>query len=380
MLVTIGLRGSLNTAIAQQVSSADMLAHLRMFQLLLEMAETNGVFVSGGSGTTVSALAKGLDMVGSGHPLQRSLANNVARAIEKASTRFIPASAQPAEGPAGCGCPRVECSVVIDVTPQPEAEATPRKCNDCGASIVPMQRLLSAKETKALRKTPQVFVDTSWTKEKFETEVWTPLFRFTTKAEVYDRQLYRIIDGIPRPRNAGGDDEEHQQHIADEGHQQYIAGVQWICKAFAQSALRPALATGNQSSRVLVFNGEFRRSLLKAVMIRLKLPTSKYPEDVALRNAGAQFLRDACDIDRIERDLVVKVKFGMNLFGWEWLPRPNMRMRHNRYVKTRYSYVAIDRGIPALQGNSHMYMTDIIPLSKGIEEVNRSSGCNFSPV
>jgi len=368
MLVTIGLRGSLNTAIAQQVSSADMLAHLRMFQLLLEMAETNGVFVSGGSGTTVSALTRGLDMVGSGHPLQRSLANNVARAIEKASTRFIPASAQPAEGPAGCGCPRVECSVVIDVTPQPEAEATPRKCNDCGASIVPMQRLLSAKETKDLRKTPQVFVDTSWTMERFETEVWTPLFRFTTKAEVYDRQLYRIIEGLARPRNT---------ESFDEGHQQYIAGVQWICKSFAQSALRPALATGNQTSRVLVFNGEFHRSLLKDAMSRLNPRTSESPDDIALRKTGTQFLRDACEIGRIETDLGIDVKFGMNLFGWEGSARPSMRMRHNRYVKTPYSYVAIDRGIPALQGKSHMFMTEVIPLSKGIEAVN-PGGCNFS--
>ncbi|NBT26212.1 MAG: hypothetical protein EBT09_06595 [Actinobacteria bacterium] len=241
-----------------------------------------------------------------------------------------------------------------------------------------MQRLLSAKETKDLRKTPQKFVDTSWTKEKFETEVWTPLFRFTTKAEVYDRQLYRIIEGIARPRNVWGGDEEDQQHIADEGHQQYIAGVQWICKAFAQSAVRPGLATGNQSSRVLAFNGEFRRPLLKAAMIHLNMPTPEYPDDIALRKAGTQLLRDACEIDRIERDLEIKVKFGMNLFGWK--KRPSMRMRHNRYVKTPYSYVAIDRGIPALQGKSHMYMTDIIPLSKEIEEVDRSSGCNFSSV
>jgi hypothetical protein len=88
-----------------------------------------------------------------------------------------------------------------------------------------------------------------------------------------------------------------------------------------------------------------------------------------------QFLRDACGIHRIEMDLGIRVAFGMNLFGWP--RRPSMRMRHNRYVKTRYSYVAIDRGIPALQGKSHMYMTEVIPLSKMIESVN-PGGCDFS--
>ncbi len=362
VLVTVGLRGALDPETSRQVANNDLVAHLRMFRYLLEMVETNGVYVSGGPNTTVPRLVGGLEDVGVENPSVRNLANTVSRAVKNATDRFLPyaAYARNTGTDAHCGCPAIACDFVIDVTPQASSPDSTR-CLDCSARIVPLQHILHANETRFLRKCPQIFVDQEWTKDRFEQEVWKPLFRFANTAEIYDRQIYRIVEGTINSAKAADRD-------------QYIAGVKWICKAFGEAAAPHRSLAGKPSPRVLIFNGEFRRTMMKEAMKSLGQRSTDHP-DALLRCAGTQILRRECEIDRIEQDHAIKVRFGINLF--EWPGRPSPRMRHNRYVKTPYAYVAIDRGIPVFQGEPHLSMTDVIPLGRGIESVNPGA-CNFS--
>lgn len=371
MFVTIGLRGSLNRATAQPVSTDALIFHLRMFQLLLEMVETNAVFVSGGNATTVNPLSTGLDEIATGgsHQGAMKLAKAVSRAVQSSNNRFLPASAQRSAGPRECGCPAIACTVVIDVTPRPDASAEAPRCSHCNSAIIPLQKLLYASETQKLRKPAQIFVDSLWTQDQFYEVIWKPIFQYASKAEVFDRQIYRIIEGKIKSESA---DPLHEDNYG-----QYVSGIQWICRSFGSSAARYASPANAPAARIITFNGEVHRTRMKEAMRLLGQRSVDDPDDMTLRRAGTQLLRDACGIVEIEEEFGIKVKFGLNLFGWA--KRSSVRMRHNRYVKTPYSYVAIDRGIPALQGDGHMYMTEVIALGREVERFVPGN-CNFLSV
>jgi hypothetical protein len=240
-------------------------------------------------------------------------------------------------------------------------------CQICSQKIVPLEHIFFSKDAESLRNTRQLFIDPTWTKERFVSEVWRPLFELTSKAEIYDRQMYRIIKS---EINSTSSDSDHEDDPS-----QYINGIKWICHIFGESANRSTSLAGKESSRIIVFNCEVHRNTLKNAMNFLGWPTSTKLDDATLRRAGTVILRRACDIENIEQASDIQVRFGMNLFGWS--DRNNSRMRHNRYIQTPYSYVAIDRGIPALQGAPHSFMTEVLPLGKEIKQVNPGS-CDFS--
>ena len=164
-----------------------------MLNVLLEMVETNGVFVPGNDRTTYAALVGALEQVSVQVPTVRGLAGGGKRAIERLKDRFVsvlghgdaPQGAQP------CDCPNLQCVAVVDLSVQDPGSAAVRTCPSCKAKIVPLSHILHAKETEGLRKPAQLFVDSTWTHDNFEARVWQPLFRFSTKAEVFDRQIYR---------------------------------------------------------------------------------------------------------------------------------------------------------------------------------------------
>ena len=369
MLVTVGLCGSLGPEHARDLDAHTLMMRLRMINFLIERVQTNGVFIAGRGRVTVDALRQDLEKIGIENATVRQLASKIRRSIEASKDRFLADRSQVNESPKSdtCQCPRHRCIFVVDISLILASGASVRTCQTCSQKIVPLEQIFFSNDTEALRTSRQLFIDPTWTKERFISEVWRPLFELTSKAEIYDRQIYRIIKSKLKQTSIYNDQEDNPK--------QYITGIQWICQVFGESAARYSSFSGKEASRILVFNCEVYRTTLREAMDSLGWRTPADPDDAMLRRAGTEILRRECDIDNIERANDIQVRFGLNLFGWP--RRPSSRMRHNRYIKTPYSYVAIDRGIPALQGDAHSFMTEVLPLGKEIEQVNPGS-CDFS--
>ena len=369
MLVTVGLCGSLGPEHARDLDAHTLMMRLRMINFLIERVQTNGVFIAGRGRVTVDALRQDLEKIGIENATVRQLAGKIRRSVEASKDRFLADRSRVNESPTSdnCQCPLHRCTFVVDISLLLTSGASVQTCQTCSQKIVPLEQIFFSNDTEALRTSRQLFIDPKWTKERFISEVWRPLFELTSKAEIYDRQIYRIIKSS---MNVKSSDTEHEDDPS-----QYIRGIQWICHVFGESAARYTSFSGREASRILVFNCEIHRSALKEAMRFLGWRTPADPDDAALRRAGTEILRRECDIDNIEKATNIQVRFGLNLFGWS--SRTSSRMRHNRYIKTPYSYVAIDRGVPALQGDAHSFMTEVLPLGKEIEQVNPGS-CDFS--
>ena len=346
MLVPIGLKGSLLSLIERDPDSiSETLQRLEMF---LRHVRTTCVILTSPDnhwrrlGADLAMLSDQFN--GKEHrKAVVQVISKVRRELDRARTRFVASEPLSEITSMPCNCPQFECRLIVNI----DNDGFKSRCPECGKESLSLSSWFRDEGFFPVTRYSQLFTQYTWDKERFKKEIWSPLFRYASRVEVFDPHLTWALAS-----KVDGKDYEMPQ--------QYVDGIRWISECFG------SLSGNSVNRRSVTFFGE-----ISVLQLKEALGTSarRFHETDALHEAGVLF-RNRCNIVEIETQFNLKIDLQINIY--ERGAPPDGRMRHNRYIATDQAVVAIDRGIPAMQGSQgreRLSVTDVILLSGAIRDV-----------